>query len=185
MTSVSDCPVLHFTLTPDCPFEFKLFRYFSGSGINDGVVTPATATYTLGLCKEGVLFKKIECGAQSLGSVILGVPLKLVEDCHNLSVNVAAILADPSDYVIVESTSGAVLHLNIQVANGYLYIEITIVDGSGNSLIVFDGEDAPSLELVFSRFSLPLTRRFVGCECQSSCLPVVWLCGRQYVQTVV
>ena len=174
------CPVLHDTLTPTCDIDFKIYTRFSGTEINNGIISPASADYTLGICNNTVVFTNIECDAKSLGSVIMAIPLKFVKDCQLYMLDLQTILSSPNNHLrVTEVNTGNVLLLDLQVANGYLYVEINVTDTNNNSLLIFDGVTAPSLELCFTRFSLPLRQKYVGCRCPVPCLPLTWLCGRQ------
>ena len=174
------CPKLHSTLTPDCDIDFKILTKFENTSSMRGVlIKSADISYKLELCKNRVVFKNLEC-AEKIKTVIFGIPLRFVEDCHIYTIVIPPIPGPTDNYVIVnEVNTDTKLNIEFQIANGYLYILIDITDPSGNSLIDFVGPDSPSLDLCFEKFAFDLKTKITSCDCNLNCKPVIWKCGQQ------
>jgi len=179
--SLITCPTLHCDLVPDCELEFRLSTQYTGT-VKDGAapVELATMNNALTLCKDTVVFKNIEC-AKRLKSVILGIPLKFVKGCHVYTIDLPSIPDNTDNNIIVThvETQTQLTLEQFQVANGYLYVEICLTDTNNQTLIDFEGEDAPSIELCFDKFTFGLTKKFVPCNCAIGCKPVVWNYGQE------
>src|SRR5690348_2542976 len=113
---------------PDC-FKLKIGINVSGStGIlgTTGAVT-GTVSYALGLCNKTVTFTDI-CCFNNMKSIVLALPLSFMQDCFKFTF--AHITLGPqTDTTVIDTTVPNLINntpsaINIQVANGYLYIII-------------------------------------------------------------
>ena len=178
---MSTCPEIITKVTPDCDLTFKFAATYSGGSVDNGVVTPATAAYHLNLCCK-VIKLTVAC-SEGTKRIILGIPLTYVNGCNVYSLVLPNITnATLSDYlydanIVIEDVlyPGTHLPIGLQVANGYLFVEIDVE----NHLILdespVEGECNASINLSFSVFDFPLKKK-LNC-CHLKCKPVTWTYG--------
>lgn len=182
------CPELIKDIVPECDLKLKFSSHYEGGSViyTEGslpIVTPATAKHLLSLCCETIKLN-IAC-ANATKRVILGLPLTYVEGCSVYSLTLPQILNSNlttftygANVEISTVDTNEVLPIGLQVANGYLFIEID-VDGK----LVFadndcNGECPASISLNFNKFEFGLTKKYKCCNV--TCKPVAW----KYADTV-
>lgn len=175
------CPELVKELVPECDLKLKFSLHYSGGAVvyseGEPVVTPATARYFLNLCSDAVKLN-IPC-LNSTKRILLGLPLTYVEGCSIYSLVLPTINSSTlsstvyTDNIEVSTAdTNEVLPIGLQVANGYLFIEIhvegklTFADNDCN------GECPASISLNFNTFNFELKKKFKTCNV--TCKPVVW-----------
>ena len=174
--STDSCPVIKTKVVPECDLKFKFGATYSGGTVVGGVITPATVAHHINLCCNTVTLN-VPCPNETK-RIILGIPLVYVDGCYVYSLKLPSI-AGPTLYnnvytsnIEVKTVVGdELLAIGLQVANGYLYVEID-VEGK---LIVDEEECSASISLYFSVFDFELNRK-MNC-CHIKCKPVTWTYG--------
>jgi len=165
--------------SPDC-FKLKIGLNITGStGLLGSGATAGTVTYALGLCSDVVTFSDI-CCFNNMSSIVLALPLSFVQDCHRYTL-VDIPLGPQLVPIVVDTTvpsGGTGSPIDIQVANGYLYViigsdrfdvEVCTDDDEGCSRCV--------VTITFTLFNFFLRRSINYCNCACVCKPIVWYFG--------
>lgn len=165
------CPELNKNFSADCPLEFRLSTNLSGTDTTTSPFTLATVSNKLELCSSTVVFEDLPC-RENLKNVILGIPLVFVDDCnmHKIDLTKLAISPDAdytSNIVVKELNTSNPLAIDLQVANGYLYVIICVENYV---------EDTP-LSLCFDVFCFDLIKKIIPCNCTIKCKQVTWSYG--------
>lgn len=179
------CPRLKESSNPECDLKFRIATTVSDTQNNNGSLIYGTIKNQLQLCNNIVVFNGIKCNDNnSLNYVLLGIPLVYVDRCYKYTIdtsNLSIPTPSSSTIVVTDFITGTPITVNLQVANGYLYI---IIGNSGvgeqvgiDKYITFDETTCKAkLALSFDQFAFDLKPKRMNC-CDYECLPVVWSFG--------
>jgi len=166
---------------PDC-FKMKIGLNVTGStgllGTTGAVV--GTINYALGLCSYMLTFSDV-CCFNNMQSLVLALPLNFSQDCYKYTfANIELGPQTTATYIdtTIPNLSGTASLIDIEVANGYLFI-IFNNDRFDISTVTDDDTGCTTcvVTLEFTQFNLPLTRTINYCNCTKYCKPIIWYFG--------
>lgn len=181
MSVTCPCPEINTDLVPECCLKFKFTVHYTGSATttsNPITVVAGTPNYSLELCCPTTKLK-IPC-ANGTKRIILGLPLTYVKGCYVYSIippliSSSQLLFGPpynANLIVSDVNTSAVLPIGMQIANGYLFVEIDVDGKIVNDDEPVDGECSGHLTLHFDKFDFPLNRKMKCCDIP--CKPVIW-----------
>jgi hypothetical protein len=174
---------------PDC-FKLKIGINVTGSTGTLGATgaVAGTLTFALGLCSNTVTFTDI-CCFNNMSSIVLALPLTFIQDCFRYTFTDIPLGGATGTASVIDTTvpnpSGAPSTINIQIANGYLYI--TIASDRFDVVVVQDPErccKTCAVTIEFTQFNFFMTRSINYCNCSSVCKPILWFFGSNPVPTL-
>lgn len=175
MSEPEVCESLPFsTIAPKNELKFKLVSEITNTEVEDGIITtPGTINKKLKLCCNIVEFDNIECS--DLNALILGIPITFSDKCNLYSLDIPNISDDSliNEYMVVTCGDDNNLVVDIQVANGYIYI---IIDVPNDKVIHSNETCLGSLVLCFETFCFDINKKVPLCH-KVKCRPVTWSYG--------
>jgi hypothetical protein len=162
---------------PLCPLQFKFSLNLAGTMGDCVAVTPAHATYLLGLCGKTVTFNT-SCCFDDVDSIILGIPLTIYDDANHSVYRLVVPSIPAVNYnglvTVLDQSNNIVPGLDIQIADGYAYITMPFT-----SFSMDDG----LITITFGVFALPYVKSFMFCRRNIHCKPIIWAFGSDYTST--
>jgi hypothetical protein len=174
------CICIKQKLNAKCDLCFKLSTVLTGTVVDTGgvVITPATVTNFLTLCKPNVTICDA-CDFTNISTIILGIPLTIaLNRCELFNIRLPVIspetgyAANVVVNVVVGANPPVPAAVDLQVRDGYLYIIITL------PAITIDPDQCPQcIILNFTTFNFALVKAIKYCGIKVKCKPVIWEYG--------
>ncbi len=158
-------------IVPDNDFDFKILTNLTNTKTESGNISnTAKISHILVLSNDTVTFSNLSCVNSGHTNIILALPLTFTKKCNVYSLVLPDIDSKKkfkyNKYVIIKNNNGVSLPVDLQVANGYLYIIINITDAHMDTTF----ENKCKIKLSFTKFFFNLNKNIVCCSQNIICI---------------